>query len=225
MFFGKKKQEEFMQSLAELKQEVALQAEKIEGIVKGCMENTAADTSVQSTKTEQQLETLSGRMDEFQKMQKKQMQSFEDFLDEEQERADRGEALRERAQECEAREKNLLVLIGSYQEQLHLLRRQMREEFQADSSKASAWEKQFEIVDEGLRRQMYACALEQTGKEMELVDFNCHQILKVIDTEDAELDNRVAAVFSPGCIYHGKIIKKSQVAAYRRINDGNGNRD
>lgn len=214
-----------MHSLAELKQEVALQAEKIEGILNSRMENAAADTRAQSTRTEQQLETLSGRMDEFQKMQKRQVQSLEDFLEEEQERSDRGEALKERAQECETREKNLLDLIGSYQEQLYLLRRQMKEEFQEDSIKASAWEKQFEIVDESLIRQMHSCAMEQTGKELELVDFNCHEILQVIDTEAAELDNRVAAVFSPGCIYHGKFIKKAKVAAYRRINDGNGNRD
>lgn len=55
-----------MHSLAELKKEVALQAEKIEGILNSRMENAAADTRAQSTRTEQQLETLSGRMDEFQ---------------------------------------------------------------------------------------------------------------------------------------------------------------
>lgn len=225
MLFRKKKQEECIHKLDEIKRQEIAHAENLESLLKGRMDSVAEAAGVQSARLGEQLDALVNRMDELQKMQKRQVQSLEDFLEEEEDRADREENQRQKAQADKGREAHLLSLVECYQEQLHLLRRQIREEFEGEQSKAASWEKQFEIVEECLARQRSSCALEQVGKEQEPVDFECHQVLKVINTEDSGLDSRVAEVFCPGFIYHGKVIKKAQVSAYRRIKDGNSDRD
>ena len=72
---------------------------------------------------------------------------------------------------------------------------------------------------------MGPCALEETGEPGERVDFERHEVLSVVETEDDGADSSVAEVFSPGCIYHGEVIKRAQVAAYRRRKDVDRNRD
>lgn len=218
MLFRKKKQDEW-------KQEISLQAENIGKVLSGQIRDSQEAGKVQSVKIVQQLGTLEERMNELQKLQKRQVQSVEDFLEEEQERTDRGEALRQRVQEAGEREEHLLALVGCFQEQLHLLHQQIVMEFQENDSKASAWEKQFEIAEDCLKRRMRSCALEEVGHEMEVLDFDYHEVLKVIDTVDDGIESRVAEVFNPGYIYCGKVIKKAQVAAYRRIKDGDDNRN
>lgn len=170
-------------------------------------------------------EQTDGRMAELLKMQKRQSMTVEDFLDELQERSKEREELQRYIKEGDEREKRLLALICCGREQLCLIQKAVLEEHREDPDRAEAWREQFRLMGEEAGGKMRACALEETGRAGESVDFDVHEVLNVVDTEDENLAHRVAEVFAPGCVYHGMIIKKARVAAYRRINDGDDHRD
>lgn len=224
MFFGftKKKQEILEQNFEGIKKETSLQAESLQNWLE---DRIARESEKQSLERQQDREALTARIDELLKSQKRQSRSLEDFLDDEQERASAYDDMKEALQRGNERETALLSLICCYQEQMHLLQQQVMSELEDDKDKKIAWKNQFEIVSDCIRREMRACAMEETGREGETVDFAVHEVLSASDTEDPMLEGRVAKVFSPGCVYCGKTVKKARVAAYRRMEDGDDNRN
>lgn len=224
MFFGftKKKQEILEQNFEGIKKETSLQAESLQNWLE---DRIARESEKQSLERQQDREALTARIEELLKSQKRQSRSLEDFLDEEQERASAYDDMKEALQRGNEREAALLSLICCYQEQMHLLQQQVMSELEDDKDKKIAWKNQFEIVSDCIRREMRACAMEETGREGETVDFAVHEVLSASDTEDPMLESRVAKVFSPGCVYCGKTVKKARVAAYRRMEDGDDNRN
>lgn len=94
---------------------------------------------------------------------------------------------------------------------MHLLRQQILSESFHDQDRKDAWNRQFEIVAACLKKELRACGMEETGEDGEIVDFEIHEVLSASDTEDEQLEGRVAKVFAPGCVYHGNVLKKASV--------------
>lgn len=227
MLFGGrgKVMEEWRSTVDVLRKEWAAGQESLKQCLSVCVETAGQDMKGDLDQLARQMNALDGRMSDMEKSQKRQSQCVEDFLDEVQEQTEEEKALCARVKEAQEREECLLSIVCCYQEQLHLMRRQIMEEHREDGDRAAAWEEQFRFMEEDADGRMRAGAMEQTGRTGEPVDFVLHEVLRAIDTEDENLGNRVAGVFRPGCIYHGKVVRKAQVSAYRRISDVSYNRD
>lgn len=154
------------------------------------------------------------RVDE--KWIRRQSESFEDLLEELQEEQAGKRATERLLKEYEQREQQLLALAGSQREQMELLERQMRKDTSQSAEKRSAWDKQFDVMNREAQKFMRACGMEEVGMAGEPLDYDLHEVLALVDTEDGRQDGTVAEVFCRGRFYRGHLLKKAQVAVYRK---------
>lgn len=154
------------------------------------------------------------RVDE--KWIRRQSESFEDLLEELQEEQAGRRATERLLKEYEQREQQLLALAGSQREQMELLERQIRKDTSQSAEKRSAWDKQFDVMNREAQKFMRACGMEEVGMAGEPLDYDLHEVLALVDTEDGRQDGTVAEVFCRGRFYRGHLLKKAQVAVYRK---------
>lgn len=154
------------------------------------------------------------RVDE--KWIRRQSESFEDLLEELQEEQAGKRATERLLKEYEQREQQLLALAGSQREQMELLERQIRKDTSQSAEKRSAWDKQFDVMNREAQKFMRACGMEEVGMAGEPLDYDLHEVLALVDTEDGRQDGTVAEVFCRGRFYRGHLLKKAQVAVYRK---------
>lgn len=154
------------------------------------------------------------RVDE--KWIRRQSESFEDLLEELQEEQAGKRATERLLKEYEQREQQLLALASSQREQMELLERQIRKDTSQSAEKRSAWDKQFDVMNREAQKLMRACGMEEVGMAGEPLDYDLHEVLALVDTEDGRQDGTVAEVFCRGRFYRGHLLKKAQVAVYRK---------
>lgn len=158
------------------------------------------------------------------KQLKRHSESIEDMLDEGKAQEALSIQYERQIKEDTEREKALLSLVSHYQEILSVIEEKIGD---INSQVGDGWAEQMALFRKTLSTEFKQCAIEETGFSGETADYKYHEILNVIDTEEDKLHNTIAHTYSPGLIYHGKVVKKAQISVYRgrRNTDGNDNRN
>lgn len=145
---------------------------------------------------------------------KRHSEAIEDLLEERGTQEAVVERYENQIREAEERENMLLSLLCRYQEEMGLIEVKL---CNAKPQYAEDWSKQLALFKKSLESELKQCAIEETGRPGEPVDYRYHEILDAEDTEKPELDGRVAYCYRPGCIYHGRVVMKAQIKAYRKV--------
>ncbi len=148
---------------------------------------------------------------------KRHSEAVEDMLEERQTLDTALEGYEQRLKEDREREEKLLKLLCRYQEEFCLMEDKLHH---VEQQYASDWLEQMAVFRKSLVNELYQCAMEETGKPGETVDYRLHEILDTADAEDMALDGTVAYCYRRGCVYRGKVIAKAQVKVYRRKTEG-----
>lgn len=210
MFFGKRqqwnKQEERMHQLE-------TKINEIGGILNALKEYLREEPWEKMQKELQEAR----REDE--KWIRRQSESFEDLLEELQETRTEQSVAERLVKEYELREQRLLTLIGSQREQLELLERQIQKDHSQSGEKREAWTKQFDVMNREAWKLMRSCNLAETGAVGEPLDYEIHEVLELVNTEEDHLAGTIAEVFCRGRFYGDRLLKKAQVAVYKKHAD------
>lgn len=168
-------------------------------------------------------ENLQEEQREKEKWIRRQTESFEDLLEELQEEQTGQHAAERLLKEYELREQGLLALAVCQREQMDLLERQIQKDSSQSAEKRTAWVRQFDVMNREAQKFMRSCEMEEVGNAGEPLDYDIHEILSLVDTEDDQQAGTIAEVFCRGRFYHGSLLKKAQVAVYKKRADaGNG---
>ena len=159
---------------------------------------------------------LSSGMERWEKTLQLQTDSVEDLLDT-MDSQSRGEMeLEQQLSEYKKKEKTLLELICLSRDQLWMVGQRLLGD--------QAWEDQFRMMNQETEGALRNADLRETGYRGQQVDYELHQVLKAVETDEKEKGNTVAQVYRRGWIYQGKVIRKAQVAVYRaKENEEEGN--
>lgn len=120
----------------------------------------------------------------------------------------------DRIRELEQSEGKLLLLMVDYEEQLFLIDGYAKNIKNA-SGTDDAWVNQLDSVREKLLQHMSDCGIFIIAEAHQRVNYECHEVIQVVDTDEAALSRVISEVYSPGFIYKGKVLKRAKVAAYR----------
>lgn len=160
--------------------------------------------------TEKILDTLRGDIQKNQKDFKRLSQTVEDFLEELQEEQDREHEEIKCQKETSEREAKLLALVQLYQEQMELLEQWIYKDGSA------SWRQQYDMLKGRIEAEKSVCAIESVGKAGEYVDYRLHEVVEAVGADTDGQEGTVAQVYRPGMLYHGQVLKKAQVQAYKR---------
>ena len=164
-----------------------------------------------------QVRQLNDMMEKNQKAVRGLSDTVEDFLDTLQEENAERERLGQEYAKAKEREQGLLRLLELYQEQTELFEQWLSAQNQENSDAAlEAWKQQQVILKGKLAAESRLCAIERTGLAGELVDYRIHEVLQAVGPDTKEQEGTVAKVYSQGMLYHGTVIRKARVAAYRK---------
>lgn len=158
-------------------------------------------------------EEIATSVKDTEKQLKRHSEAVEDMLEERQALDAALEGYERQLKDGREREDRLLLLLCRYQEEFALMEDRLRN---AEQQYASDWLEQMALFKKSLADELRQCSMEETGKPGEPVDYRCHEILDVEETEERALDGTVAYCYRPGCIYCGKVVTKAQVKVYRR---------
>lgn len=158
-----------------------------------------------------QLEEMNQKVGQLQLSVQKHDMSIEDLLEEWDERRSDEAQVRARFQEGERSENLLLKVFEAYQEQFWNLRRFADT---ADSELA----RQLALMEKNLQHDRQLCGISMIGECGVEINYDLHEVIEVLDTTDTRLDGVIAAVYSCGYLYKGKVKKKARVGVYRTIN-------
>lgn len=157
-----------------------------------------------------QFETLDKNITRLQTTVLKHDMAMEDLLDEWEQRRSDEEEVKERFREQEQNERHLLALFEAYQEQFWNLRR-------FADTKDEAWSAQISLMEQNLDHHRRLCGIDVIGTCGNKVDYDLHEVIETMETEDSGKDRQVAHVYECGYLYKGKVKKKARVAAYRAV--------
>lgn len=157
-----------------------------------------------------QSEELGEKLAQLQTAVKKNDMAMEDLLEEWSERQSDEREIRERFRECEQREERLLQLFEAYQEQFFSLKRFAK-------GKDEAWAAQIALMEKSLERCRQSCGIDVIETCDTEVNYDLHEVIETVNTEDAARDGIIADVYRCGYRYGGKVRKKAQVSAYKEI--------
>lgn len=200
----KEEREELRTVLAELKQDREL--------------DRKAQTEVSKEQTEalrelgRELAVCREQIGDTERQLKRHSEAIEDLLEERRAQEAVIERYEHQIREAGERENMLLALLCRYQEVTQLIEEKL---CNMDQQHAEDWSGQLALFKKSLEGERRQCAIEETGRPGEPVDYRYHEILDAEDTEKPELDGRVAYCYRPGCIYHGRVVTKAQIRAYR----------
>lgn len=157
---------------------------------------------------EKHLEDLGQSMEKNSKAVQTQGMSLEDLIEIVEQNREQESLERERIRELEEDRQNLISMIVDYQEIIWQLKA-------ASSCGNTPWMSQLDMAEQKIRGKMESAGMDLLGREGESVNYDYHQVLNVEDTNEAALHGTVKQVFSPGCRFRGKVIKKCSVSAWR----------
>lgn len=158
-----------------------------------------------------QLEEMNQKVGQLQLSVQKHDMSIEDLLEEWDERRSDEAQVRARFQEGERSENLLLKVFEAYQEQFWNLRRF------ADTAN-SELAAQLALMEKNLQHDRQLCGISMIGECGVEINYDLHEVIEVLDTTDTRLDGVIAAVYSCGYLYKGKVKRKARVGVYRTIN-------
>lgn len=162
---------------------------------------TLADMKEQVGAHDMAIADMLDSWDELQEEQRKQVSSLQARL---------LEQCQKEAEELRNREEVLVEAVAACREQLFHLRKA------AEASGDEAWGKQLGLAEGLLREKALKAGLQEVGQVGEAYSFDLHEIVDAADTEDPALDQTIAAVYTPGSWYRGKMLCKAKVSVYRR---------
>lgn len=119
-----------------------------------------------------------------------------------------------RIKELEESEEKLLLLMADYEEQMFLIDGCVKN-ISGTGSGGSAWAEQLDSVRGKLFEHMNTCGITVIADTHQMVNYEYHEVIQVVDTEEAALSRTVLEIYSPGFIYKGRVLKRAKVAAYR----------
>ncbi|MBD5489868.1 MAG: nucleotide exchange factor GrpE [Lachnospiraceae bacterium] len=155
-----------------------------------------------------QLTDINHSLDRLQRTVSEQGMSIEDMLEEWSERKSDDDSVKERFRECAQNEQQLLELFEAYQEQFRNMKR-------FATARDEAWAAQITLMEKNLEHYRQLCGIsviEECGVE---VDYDLHEVIEAVDTDQPDLDRKIAHIYRCGYLYKGKVKRKAQVAAYR----------
>ena len=160
-------------------------------------------------------EKLEQNREENSKLLRRQSGSLEDILEELQRQGEDKENVKKQLQEMRDRENALVELCGVLSGQREMILRQLLAEGTFPENVRAGWKRQAELMKQEAEKYERQCAFKEIGECGEKVDYECYQILSVCAATKEEQNGTVAQVYAPGYSYHGRIIKKAQVSAYK----------
>lgn len=211
MFFKNKQQETFLRQLDKqlrsFEQKLSATNKQLDSL-----EETASrlDTGLNQKLTD--LDSgISQQLTGFHSTIQKHDMALEDLLDEWEERQSYEQSVQEQLKGMEQTETQLLALIEAFQEQFWSLKRF------AKSSQDTALSDQVALMEQSLERSRRLCGIHVIQECGEDVDYDLHEIVEAVETDDPSLDKKIADIYRCGYIYKGTVKKKAQAAAYRLI--------
>ncbi|MCD8223225.1 MAG: nucleotide exchange factor GrpE [Clostridiales bacterium] len=163
------------------------------------------------------LNRLASGQEDLHRAFRRQMSSFEDLLETVEEQKETSAEDAKLARDAAAREDALVEAVCLCVEQLYLLEQSLSGEKSTDTDTAQreAWKNQFAIFGRE-RRQICALAgIQETGIIQEPYDYRIHEGIEATETNDENLNGKIAHVYRPGFLYRGELRKKAQVSVYR----------
>ena len=143
--------------------------------------------------------------------------SVEDFLDSMQEEEERQRQLHQQQEEARKRKQKLLELVQLYQQQMELFEQWITGQPQETGEAArKAWQQQYAMLKGKIQAESMLCAIELTGVSGEPVDYRLHEVLQAVEPASREQEGKIDRVYSQGMLYHGTVIRKARVTAYRK---------
>lgn len=224
MWFQKHKQvsdetNRLLKQLSEKAEKLQRQADSLSG-----QQADSAEMLKQTlNRVSQQMSSLEQRYGESEKIIRRQSDSFEDLLDEIQDQQKEQNSQSGLLKENQQREQAFLALISCIRDQMYLLEQKMTEDDSLSEEKKTAWIQQFLLMNQEAARYMTPCGLTETGAPGEPVDYEIHNILNIIETQDESKANTIAKVYRRGLFCNGRLIKKADVAAYKQSRQGEPN--
>lgn len=110
-------------------------------------------------------------------------------------------------QSLEQEREKLLQMLGTYQEQLWNMKTYAEKN-------DSAWHQQLLLVEKVVQEKMVFSGITAIDRTDCVVNYELHEVIELIDTEDMNRDRTVAVIYKPGYLYRGEVRKKAQVAVY-----------
>lgn len=153
------------------------------------------------------LEEIGKKLPDWERTLRRQSDSAEDFMDVCEEHRKQELMIEKKMKEERESEEALVALVCFCREQMDLIAGSLE--------KDPVWKDQNHIIEQEAQKYLRAAQIQETGVCGEPVDYEIHQVLNVVETSRKELAGTVAEVYRRGRIWKGKVIRKSQVAAYR----------
>ena len=144
--------------------------------------------------------------------------SIEDMLETWEEQEEKEEELRNTIKNLQETEQKLLSVFEIYMDHFFDMKH-------FAETRDEEWVRQMKLMDVQSEHCRKLSGLEVVDRPLVQVDYDLHEVIKVVPTEDAELGQKVASVYRCGYLYKGKVMRKAQVCVYRLETSGDGNKD
>ncbi len=155
----------------------------------------------------EEAERLQQQLSDIQKDLKKQRMAVENITDEWEDFREGEESRIGELLDWKNQEDNFIQLFEEYQEQLEGLKKY------AGNGDKNLFQ-QIQLVEEKLEKKRRMCGISQIAEAGRTVDYDLHEVIQVLETDNPQLKETVAEIYSPGYIYKGKVRKKAKVSAY-----------
>lgn len=141
---------------------------------------------------------------------RKHNMTLEDTLDELEQQSEEETESRKQLRQIEKERDQLLGLVGAYEEQIWSMRNFVGEQNEMFLN-------QMKLMERVLQGNRMPCGITLIAEMEGQVDYRLYEVIEAVDTTEAEKDRTIARIYSPGYLYHGKVIRKAKVAAYRVV--------
>ncbi|MCM1259030.1 MAG: nucleotide exchange factor GrpE [Roseburia sp.] len=153
-------------------------------------------------------ELIIQQLSEIQQDIKKQRMAVENLTDEWEDFREEENSQAEQIPNWKQQEANFLKLYEDYQEQLEGLKRY------ADSEDEKL-SRQLELIEKKLEKSRQMCGISKIAGIGETVDYDLHEIIHAVETDDSRLHEVIEDTYQSGYIYKGKVRKKAKASVYR----------
>ena len=185
----------------------------------GSRNNNRKTAQIKSVIQEVVAEAFMRQKQELSRMQEEQQKYFDEQMKEQLEKnhkavrglSDSVEDFLDSMQEEEERQRQL------HQQQMELFEQWITGQPQETGEAArKAWQQQYAMLKGKIQTESMLCAIELTGVSGEPVDYRLHEVLQAVEPASREQEGKIDRVYSQGMLYHGTVIRKARVTAYRK---------
>lgn len=134
--------------------------------------------------------------------------SIEDMLETWEEKEEKEDELRNTIKNLQETEQKLLSVFEIYMDHFFDMKH-------FAETRDEEWIRQMKLMEVQSEHCRKLSGLEVVDRPLVQVDYDLHEVINVVPTEDAELDQKVASVYRCGYLYKGKVMRKARVCAYR----------